>query len=82
MDFFHRSLSPTIETGSLWPLIGIFPFNVLQIPLLSTGSDPQSLVSVPVYIWTKFAVTAYVPLLAIRPSDEDVNPGGLLGTCW
>ena len=27
--FFYRIVSPVIETGSLWPLIGIFPFNPL-----------------------------------------------------
>nr|WGO57969.1 cytochrome c oxidase subunit III [Perisphaerus sp. 1 ZQW-2023b] len=34
--FFHSSLSPTLEIGSLWPPIGIMPFNPLQIPLLNT----------------------------------------------
>nr|WGO58216.1 cytochrome c oxidase subunit III [Blattella foliolata] len=35
--FFHSSLSPTIELGSLWPPMGILPFNPLQIPLLNTA---------------------------------------------
>nr|AVN68305.1 cytochrome c oxidase subunit 3 [Panesthia angustipennis] len=35
--FFHSSLSPTIEIGSLWPPTGIQPFNPLQIPLLNTA---------------------------------------------
>ena len=34
--FFHRSLSPNIEIGSLWPPIRITPFNPFQIPLLNT----------------------------------------------
>nr|YP_009562238.1 cytochrome c oxidase subunit III [Cheliceroides longipalpis]QAU56484.1 cytochrome c oxidase subunit III [Cheliceroides longipalpis] len=34
--FFHSSLSPTIELGSLWPPCGIFPFNPFQVPLLNT----------------------------------------------
>nr|WGO57501.1 cytochrome c oxidase subunit III [Perisphaerus sp. 2 ZQW-2023b] len=34
--FFHSSLSPTLEIGSMWPPIGIMPFNPLQIPLLNT----------------------------------------------
>lgn len=34
--FFHRSLSPTIELGMLWPPIGISVFNPFQIPLLNT----------------------------------------------
>nr|YP_010946627.1 cytochrome c oxidase subunit III [Margattea nimbata]WGO57345.1 cytochrome c oxidase subunit III [Margattea nimbata] len=35
--FFHSSLSPTVEIGSLWPPMGIQPFNPLQIPLLNTA---------------------------------------------
>jgi cytochrome c oxidase subunit 3 len=35
--FFHRSLSPAIELGSIWPPIGIIPFNPFQIPLLNTA---------------------------------------------
>lgn len=34
--FFHRSLSPSIEIGAIWPPKGINPFNPLQIPLLNT----------------------------------------------
>nr|QHX99580.1 cytochrome c oxidase subunit III [Metrioptera bonneti] len=34
--FFHSSLSPSVELGSLWPPLGIQPFNPLQIPLLNT----------------------------------------------
>nr|YP_010626108.1 cytochrome c oxidase subunit III [Sininocellia gigantos]WBK02932.1 cytochrome c oxidase subunit III [Sininocellia gigantos] len=34
--FFHSSLSPVIEIGSIWPPKGINPFNPLQIPLLNT----------------------------------------------
>nr|UGN61659.1 cytochrome c oxidase subunit III [Cryptocercus zagunaoensis] len=35
--FFHSSLSPTIDLGSLWPPMGINPFNPMQIPLLNTA---------------------------------------------
>lgn len=35
--FFHRSLSPAIELGSIWPPVGIIPFNPFQIPLLNTA---------------------------------------------
>nr|YP_010946718.1 cytochrome c oxidase subunit III [Paranauphoeta nigra]WGO57449.1 cytochrome c oxidase subunit III [Paranauphoeta nigra] len=35
--FFHSSLSPTIDIGSLWPPMGITPFNPIQIPLLNTA---------------------------------------------
>nr|YP_010625978.1 cytochrome c oxidase subunit III [Parainocellia braueri]WBK02724.1 cytochrome c oxidase subunit III [Parainocellia braueri] len=34
--FFHSSLSPAIEIGSMWPPKGINPFNPMQIPLLNT----------------------------------------------
>nr|UXD79082.1 cytochrome c oxidase subunit III [Stolotermes victoriensis] len=34
--FFHSSLTPTIELGSAWPPMGIYPFNPMQIPLLNT----------------------------------------------
>nr|YP_010895319.1 cytochrome c oxidase subunit III [Victoriana melanorrhina]WJW73910.1 cytochrome c oxidase subunit III [Victoriana melanorrhina] len=34
--FFHSSLSPSIELGSIWPPMGITPFNPFQIPLLNT----------------------------------------------
>nr|ASY98111.1 cytochrome c oxidase subunit III [Theopropus cattulus] len=34
--FYHSSLAPTIDIGSLWPPMSILPFNALQIPLLNT----------------------------------------------
>nr|WKU83922.1 cytochrome c oxidase subunit III [Doros destillatorius] len=34
--FFHSSLSPSIELGSIWPPLGIITFNPFQIPLLNT----------------------------------------------
>nr|YP_010947415.1 cytochrome c oxidase subunit III [Pseudandraca flavamaculata]WGO62452.1 cytochrome c oxidase subunit III [Pseudandraca flavamaculata] len=34
--FFHSSLSPNIEIGSIWPPLSIIPFNPFQIPLLNT----------------------------------------------
>ena len=34
--FFHASLSPTMEIGSVWPPIGINPFNPWGVPLLNT----------------------------------------------
>lgn len=34
--FFHRRLAPTVELGSIWPPLGIVPFNPLQVPLLNT----------------------------------------------
>nr|UYB78722.1 cytochrome c oxidase subunit III [Ornithodoros turicata] len=35
-SFFHSSLSPNIEIGSMWPPQGIIPFNPFSIPLLNT----------------------------------------------
>lgn len=34
--FFHRSLSPNIEVGTLWPPAGIIVFNAFGVPLLNT----------------------------------------------
>lgn len=34
--FFHSSLSPTIEIGSVWPPVNITPFNPWGVPLLNT----------------------------------------------
>nr|YP_002970766.1 cytochrome c oxidase subunit III [Valentia hoffmanni]ACJ69578.1 cytochrome c oxidase subunit III [Valentia hoffmanni] len=34
--FFHSSLAPTVEIGSVWPPNGILVFNPMQIPLLNT----------------------------------------------
>lgn len=35
--FFHRSLSPTIELGKIWPPLRIIVFNPFQVPLLNTA---------------------------------------------
>jgi len=34
--YFHASLRPNIEVGSLWPPAGINPFNPFGVPLLNT----------------------------------------------
>nr|UXF58260.1 cytochrome c oxidase subunit III [Philodromus sp.] len=34
--FFHSSLSPSVELGSIWPPMGLFPFNPFQVPFLNT----------------------------------------------
>lgn len=34
--FFHRSLSPRVELGSIWPPIGIQAFNPFGVPLMNT----------------------------------------------
>nr|APU89534.1 cytochrome oxidase subunit 3 [Porcellio dilatatus dilatatus] len=35
--FFHSSLSPSLELGSVWPPTGVKPFNPFNIPLLNTA---------------------------------------------
>nr|QYK19308.1 cytochrome c oxidase subunit III [Macromia manchurica] len=35
--YFHSSLSPTIEIGSMWPPKGISPFDPMSIPMLNTS---------------------------------------------
>lgn len=34
--FFHSSLAPTVEIGSIWPPEAIHPFNPKEVPLLNT----------------------------------------------
>lgn len=34
--YFHSSLAPVVEIGSVWPSFGIVPFNPWGIPLLNT----------------------------------------------
>nr|YP_009454590.1 cytochrome c oxidase subunit III [Atrocalopteryx melli]AUG33612.1 cytochrome c oxidase subunit III [Atrocalopteryx melli] len=35
--YFHSSLSPAVELGSLWPPMGITPFDPMSIPMLNTS---------------------------------------------
>nr|YP_010321743.1 cytochrome c oxidase subunit III [Asiagomphus coreanus]UKO32837.1 cytochrome c oxidase subunit III [Asiagomphus coreanus] len=35
--YFHSSLSPTVELGSMWPPKGIIPFDPMSIPMLNTA---------------------------------------------
>nr|YP_010709608.1 cytochrome c oxidase subunit III [Sosibia ovata]WCS40823.1 cytochrome c oxidase subunit 3 [Sosibia ovata] len=35
-SFFHSSLSPAVQIGSIWPPMDIMPFNPMKIPLLNT----------------------------------------------
>jgi cytochrome c oxidase subunit 3 len=35
--FFHSSLVPTVEIGSIWPPVGITTLNAFEVPLLNTA---------------------------------------------
>nr|UMB51037.1 cytochrome c oxidase subunit III [Pipa arrabali] len=35
--FYNSSLSPTLETGEIWPPAGVIPLNPFEVPLLNTA---------------------------------------------
>jgi cytochrome c oxidase subunit 3 len=35
--FFHSSLSPSVEFGNVWPVIGIDPIKTVAFPLFNTA---------------------------------------------
>nr|AOY40912.1 cytochrome c oxidase subunit 3 [Cipangopaludina cathayensis] len=35
--YFHSSLAPSLELGSCWPPVGVYPLNPFGVPLLNTG---------------------------------------------
>ena len=34
--FYHRRLCPNVDLGSVWPPLGIHPFNAFEVPFLNT----------------------------------------------
>lgn len=57
--FFHSSLSPTVEIGSIWPPEAINPFNPWEVPLLNTMI---LLASGATVTWTHHSITTGVSL--------------------
>nr|YP_009444537.1 cytochrome c oxidase subunit III [Microceramus pontificus]ASP44433.1 cytochrome c oxidase subunit III [Microceramus pontificus] len=51
--YFHSSLAPTIEIGSIWPPVGISTLETFQVPLLNTSVLLLSGVSVT---WAHHAI--------------------------
>nr|YP_009773374.1 cytochrome c oxidase subunit III [Nierstraszella lineata]QIZ12575.1 cytochrome c oxidase subunit III [Nierstraszella lineata] len=61
--YFHSSLAPSVEVGTMWPPAGIFPLNPFQVPLLNTAVLLASGVSVT---WAHHALMAGSRLSSIQ----------------
>lgn len=70
--FFHSSISPTIEIGSIWPPLGILTLNPWEIPLLNTVILLTSGVTVT---WAHHSIVAGQRSQAIQALISTVSLG-------
>lgn len=70
--FFHSSLSPTIEIGSVWPPVGILTLSPWEVPLLNTLILLLSGVTVT---WAHHAIVAGQRSQAIQALSSTVLLG-------
>jgi len=76
--FFHSSLCPTIEIGSVWPPLGIQVLNPWEVPLLNTLILLLSGVTVT---WAHHAIVAGQRSQAIQALVATVSLGIIFTAC-